>query len=135
MIDIVKKSVYMGIGLASLTKDRLQKVAADVSKEAQLSEEEGRRLHEELQLKSEEAKIQMEQKIDQRIDQAFVQVGLLKAGVKRAAEHTTDTLQQMVDRRVDAALDRLGIARKEDVESLLQRLELLETKLAATPQV
>ncbi|TLD69903.1 hypothetical protein FEM03_14300 [Phragmitibacter flavus] len=130
MFEIVKKSVYTGLGLASLTKDKIAKFAADMSREAQLSEEEGRRLREELEVKAEESKEQLGEQIDQRIDQALVQVGLVKAGVKRVADRTSDTFQQFVDKRVDAALERLGVARKEDIASLLQRIELLESKVS-----
>lgn len=133
MFEVIKKSIYTGIGLASLTADKIQKLATDLSKEAQLSEEEGRRLHEELQLKAEESKGQLEQQIDQRVNQALVQVGILKAGVKKATERGTEALQQFVDHRVDLTLEKLRVARKEDVDSLLQRLELLESKLHQTP--
>jgi polyhydroxyalkanoate synthesis regulator phasin len=135
MFEIVKKSVYTGLGLASLTREKIEKFASDLSKEAQLSEEEGRRLHEELQLKAEESKEHLGAQIDERIDQALVQVGLVRAGVKRVADRTTDTLQQMVDKRVDQALERLGVARKEEVASLLQRIELLESKVSAPKAV
>lgn len=135
MFEIVKKSVYTGLGLASLTREKIEKFASDLSKEAQLSEEEGRRLHEELQLKAEESKEHLGAQIDERIDQALVQVGLVRAGVKRVADRTADTLQQMVDKRVDQALERLGVARKEEVASLLQRIELLESKVSAPKAV
>lgn len=135
MIEGIKKSIYTGIGLASLTADKIQKLATDLSKEAQLSEEEGRRLHEELQTKADESRQHLDQKIDERINQALVQLGLLKAEVKKVTDRGTDALHQLIDHRIDAALDRLGVARKEDVDSLLQRLELLEAKLHQTPTV
>lgn len=133
MFEVVKKSVYMGLGLASLTTDKVRKLAGELSREAKLSEEEGHRLAEELERRAGESRKELEVKIDEHIDQALVQVGLLRAGVKKAVDRTTEGLQGLVDRRVDAALEKLGVARKEEVEAVLQRLVLLEQKLHQSP--
>ncbi len=128
MFELVKKSIYVSLGLASLTKDKLQQLATDVSKEAKLTEEQGRAFHAELQQKVTESRKELEDAIDRRIDHALVQLGIVKAGVKDLAGRTTDALQSVVDRRVDAALERLKVARIEDVEALARRVELLEPK-------
>lgn len=133
MIETLKKGVYLGLGLASLTKDKVQQLAAEVTREAKLTEEQGRRFQEELEQKAEESKTELRGEIDKRIDQALVQVGLVKAGIKRTADQATEGLQGMVDRRVDEVLSRLKVARQEDIDSLTQRLALLESKMHASP--
>ena len=133
MFEIVKKGVYMGLGLASLTKDKVQQFASDVAREAKLSEEQGRKFEEELQQRVEASKSDLEAEIDKRIDQTLVQVGIVKAGFKKTAGEAADGIQGIVDRRIDEALVRFRIARQEDVDSLKQRIELLESKLHAAP--
>lgn len=133
MFEIVKKGVYMGLGLASLTKDKVQQFAADVSREAKLTEEQGRKFEEELQQQVDASKGDLEAEIDKRIDQSLVQLGIVKAGIKRTAGQAADGLQGLVDKRIDEVLSRLKVARQEDIDSLKQRIELLESKLHAAP--
>jgi Poly(hydroxyalcanoate) granule associated protein (phasin) len=46
--------------------------------------------------------------------------------IRQTADAANSSLQQLIDERIDAALERLGIARTEDVNALLHRIELLE---------
>lgn len=51
-------------------------------------------------------------------------------GVRERATGTWDRLEHLFDERVSGALRRLGIHRKEDIESLEKRIEILEAELA-----
>ena len=134
LLDLIKKGVFLGWGVASLTKDKIQSLASEVKKEADLSEEQTHQFQADLQSRVAEARKDLESQIDERIDQTLVQLGIIKTSLKKVAADTTHEFQQFVDRRVDAALERLGIARKEDIEALQNRLALLEAKLAAGPE-
>lgn len=50
-------------------------------------------------------------------------------GVRERATGTWDRLENMFDERVSGALRRLGIHRREDIEALERRIEILETEL------
>jgi hypothetical protein len=76
--------------------------------------------------RAEQAKQELRAEIDQRIDHAFIQLGILKAGVRKAGESARGELQTLMDQRIEAALQRLGIARADEVEALTRRIELLE---------
>lgn len=128
MFELVKKSLYVSLGLASLTKDKLQQVAQDVSREAKFTEDQGRAFHAELQQKVLESRQELEAAIDQRIDHALVQLGIIKAGAKDLAGRATDAAQAVANRSVDAAVERLQLARKEDIDALTRRIELLERR-------
>ncbi len=58
----------------------------------------------------------------------MIQMGLLK-GSSQGSRLGQRCLPDFVDQRIDEALQRIGVARTEDVESLTQRLELLEQKV------
>ncbi|MCK5802349.1 MAG: phasin family protein [Lentisphaeria bacterium] len=62
MLDILKKTVYTGMGLAYMTTEKVQKIARDLADKAELSEEEGRKFTGELLEKSAEAKKAFESK-------------------------------------------------------------------------
>lgn len=51
-------------------------------------------------------------------------------GVRERAIGTWDRLEHMFDERVSGALRRLGIHRREEIESLERRIEALESELA-----
>ena len=56
MLDLVKRGILMGIGISSLTKDKIEELAEKIIEESKLSEEEGRKLVEDLLKQSKEAR-------------------------------------------------------------------------------
>ena len=51
-------------------------------------------------------------------------------GVRERVTGAGDRLEHMFDERVSGALRRLGIHRREEIESLERRIEALESELA-----
>jgi len=133
MFDLVKQTMFTGLGLASLTKEKLGQLAAEISEKAKLSEKQAREFQDELEVRGHAAQQELKAQIDRQIDHALIQMGLLKAGARQNADMVTSEFQTMIDQRIDVACDRLGLARSEAIESLTARLELLERKLAAQP--
>jgi polyhydroxyalkanoate synthesis regulator phasin len=129
MIELLKQCIFAGVGLAGMTKDKLEELAGTVAREARLTQEQARAFKEELRSRTDRARQDLESEIDRRIDHAFVQAGIIKAGVKKTTNVVRDELQTLIDRRIDEAITRLRIARQEDIESLNCRVELLEGKL------
>lgn len=64
MIDLLKKTAFVGIGMAALTKDKLEEISKDFIAKGQLSEQEGEKFVAELVQRSEEAKRDLEKQID-----------------------------------------------------------------------
>ncbi|MFH1037123.1 MAG: polyhydroxyalkanoate synthesis regulator [PVC group bacterium] len=67
MIDLIKKTMYMGLGLAYLTKEKVEEISRELVKKGELSEREGRDLVDDLAKKSEEAKKALDKRIDRII--------------------------------------------------------------------
>ena len=130
MFDVLKQAVFASVGLADLTREKVEGVVAEVAKRAKLSEADAAEFQTELYDRVEKARTELGAEIDRRIDQAFIQLGLLKANVKHEAETVGNVVQTMTDQGLDAALTKMGLARQEDIDSLTQRIELLEKKLA-----
>lgn len=68
MFDSIKRGMYMGLGLATMTKDKVESIATDMASYSRLSEEEGRKLAERLQEESEEARRNLEKTIDEVVN-------------------------------------------------------------------
>lgn len=65
MLDILKKGVFTGLGMISLTKDKVESLAKKLAEESKLSEEEGRKLVNEILSQSEEEKKKIEAKVEE----------------------------------------------------------------------
>jgi polyhydroxyalkanoate synthesis regulator phasin len=130
MIELIKQGIFTGLGLLSLTKEKLMELGDQIARQAQLSEEQARQFQVELSQQADEARRNLETEIDRRIDHAFIQIGLIKAGVKKAGETARDEFQTLINQRVDAAFERLGVACAEEIDALTRRVELLEAKHA-----
>ncbi len=64
MSDLISRALLCGLGLASLTKDAVQKTVEDFVDQSKISEEEGRRLVKELQRRSTQAQKALEKKVE-----------------------------------------------------------------------
>ena len=64
MFDLIKKTMLTGVGLAAMTKDKVEELAKELSEKGKLSEKEGKDLLDGLLKKSEEAKKDLEGKIE-----------------------------------------------------------------------
>lgn len=129
MFDVIKQSLYLGMGFASLTRDKIVELGKELSARAQLSQEQSRQFQDELVSKAGEARRDLESEIDRRIDSAFIQLGIVKSGIVKVSEQARHELESLIDERIDKVLTSLRVARCEDVEALKARLELLEKKL------
>jgi polyhydroxyalkanoate synthesis regulator phasin len=67
MVELIKKTVLAGIGLAYLTKEKAEEAAKNIAKEAKIKEGEGKKFIEEMIKKSEEARKSVEKLIDSAV--------------------------------------------------------------------
>jgi polyhydroxyalkanoate synthesis regulator phasin len=67
MVDLIKKALYTGVGLAVLTKERAEELVKDLTQQAKLSEQEGKELFEGLLKQSEQAKNDFQTKVDEAV--------------------------------------------------------------------
>jgi poly(hydroxyalkanoate) granule-associated protein len=73
---------------------------------------------------------QLENKTRGAVEKQIKSVEDRVEGVRERATGTWDRLEHMFDERVSGALRRLGIHRREEIESLERRIEALESELA-----
>lgn len=85
MLDIVKKTMLTGIGLALKTWDEVEDIAKELQKKGKMTETEGKKFLEEMQDKYEEAQQDLEDRVDQSI----------KNLLKKADIVTTDELKAL----------------------------------------
>jgi polyhydroxyalkanoate synthesis regulator phasin len=67
MVDLIKKAIYTGVGLAVLTKEKAEELVKDLSEQAKLSEQEGKELFDGLLKHSEHARNDLQSKLDETV--------------------------------------------------------------------
>jgi polyhydroxyalkanoate synthesis regulator phasin len=67
MVDLIKKAIYTGMGLAVLTKERAEDLVKELSQQAKLSEQEGKELFDALVKQSEHARGDLQSKLDDAV--------------------------------------------------------------------
>ncbi len=79
MFDIIKKVMLTGVGLAAMTKDKVEELAGDLVKKGKLSEKDGRELVDDLLEKSEKAKKDLEKDIEKVVKNTMKKMNLARA--------------------------------------------------------
>ena len=64
MFDLIKKTMLTGVGLAAMTKDKIEELAKELAEKEKLTEKEGKELVDDLLKKSEKAKKDLEKDIE-----------------------------------------------------------------------
>jgi polyhydroxyalkanoate synthesis regulator phasin len=67
MVDLIKKALYTGVGLAVLTKEKAEELVKELTQQAKLSEQEGKELFDGLLKQSEQARNDFQAKIDEAV--------------------------------------------------------------------
>lgn len=129
MFEALKQSIFTSIGFANLTQERIGEIVNELGKHVPLTEQQAKDFSEEVARRSEVARKDLGTQIDQQIDHAFIQMGLVKNELRKVSESTGDAFSKMIDERIRDAMERLGVARTEEIEALTQRIELLEKKI------
>lgn len=96
--DALEKAAYTGLGLAALTKEKLDEAVETLKKERGLTEDEGRRLAEELKDGAETARRNLDDRVDAAVDKAYKRLKLAKL---EEVEELKDRIAEL-ERRLDA---------------------------------
>jgi polyhydroxyalkanoate synthesis regulator phasin len=70
MFEIIKKTLLTGVGLAVMTKEKVEELAKDLAEQAKLSENEGKELVDSLLKQSEDARKDFESRINSAVQKA-----------------------------------------------------------------
>ena len=67
MIDLIKKTMMAGIGLALKTRDEVEDLVKDLAKKGDMNEQEGKKFLDELLGRYDEAKVKMEERVEKMV--------------------------------------------------------------------
>jgi polyhydroxyalkanoate synthesis regulator phasin len=76
--NFFQEGLYVGLGLAHRTKERIEEFAKKISDEYNMSEEEGRKFMDDLMKESEETQTRLDEIIEKRLETYLKDAGLPK---------------------------------------------------------
>ena len=71
MFELLKKTMLTGIGIASMTKDKIEELGKKISEESKLTEEEGKKMINDLLKQSEKAREDLENQVQKLVKKAL----------------------------------------------------------------
>ncbi|MCD4715965.1 MAG: hypothetical protein K8R45_04395 [Desulfobacterales bacterium] len=77
MFDLIKKSMSVGLGLAFLTKEKIETIAKELSERGELEKKDVKKFIEDLSEKSEEAKKKVDGRIEKIVKAVLEKVNLV----------------------------------------------------------
>lgn len=77
MIDVLKKTLYTGVGLAYMTKEKIEELGKELIDKGKMTEKEGKELVDDLLEKSKEAKVRVESQIDRTVKETLKKMNLV----------------------------------------------------------
>jgi polyhydroxyalkanoate synthesis regulator phasin len=93
LIDTLKKTLYAGVGMAFLTRDKIEEMAKKLAEEAKLGETEGRKFIDEILKKSEEAKSSFQRAVDAGVSSALERMNVARDRDLKALEARVKALE------------------------------------------
>ena len=94
MIELIKKAMFTGLGVASLTREKIEEIGRDFIEKGKLSQQEGEKLMDELLAKADESKQGIKKQIEERVDDILKKMNLVKASELEELKRQIKELQE-----------------------------------------
>lgn len=96
MFDTIKKVAFTGMGVAALTKEKVEELAKDLIVKGKLTEQEGEKFVQEMLLKAEESKGALKEQTEKVVAAAMHKVPLAKAEDLEKLQNEIESLRQEI---------------------------------------
>lgn len=96
MIDLIKKTLTTGLGLAFLTKEKIEDLSKDFVEKGKMSENDAKEFIDELSKRSKEAKERVEGEIEKIVTRTLKKMNLVTREDFRALEKKLNRLTKAV---------------------------------------
>lgn len=93
LFDSLKKTLYAGVGMAFMTRDRLEELARKMAEEAKLNESDGKKFIDELLKKSEDAKAAFDSAVEKGVAAAMERLDVARNRDLKALEARVKALE------------------------------------------
>jgi polyhydroxyalkanoate synthesis regulator phasin len=76
MLDLMKKAIFTGLGLAFMTKEKIEEFSKEIIEKGRLSDTEGKEFIDELQNKSEEVRKKLQDQVQSAVNKTLEKMNI-----------------------------------------------------------
>ncbi len=96
MIDLIKKTMMAGIGLALKTRDEVEDIARELSKRGTMSEQEGKKFLDDLLKRYDEARDKLEGRVEETVRKILKKMDIVTSEELKALKKEIRELKKAV---------------------------------------
>ena len=97
MMDLIKKAVLTGIGVAALTKDKVEEFSRELIDKGKLTEQEGEKFLQEMQKRAEESREALKDQTDKFVESALNRMHLAKSADLEKLQAEIEALRKEIE--------------------------------------
>jgi len=97
MKELLKKSMLAGLGLVVVSKDKIEESIRELIEKGNISEQEGKKLVQEMIGNAEKAKGDFEKMVDKYVDKALSRMDIVKKSDLQELQDSIADIQQRLD--------------------------------------
>jgi polyhydroxyalkanoate synthesis regulator phasin len=103
MLEIVKKAMMTGIGMALLAKDEMEDLAREVAEKGKMTEQDGKKFINELQKRYEEVQAKLEERVDTTVRDILKKMDVVTGEDLKALKKEIRELKKAIGKESAAA--------------------------------
>jgi polyhydroxyalkanoate synthesis regulator phasin len=103
MLDLIKKTMMTGLGLALLAKDEVEDLAKDVVEKGKMTEKEGRKFFDDLQKRYDEVQSKLEDRIEKTVKELLKKADVVTGDELKALKKEIRELKKAISNKSDAS--------------------------------
>ena len=96
MIDLIKKTMMAGIGLALKTRDEVEDIARELSKKGSMSEQEGKKFLDDLLKRYDEARDKLEGRVEETVKKILKKMDIVTSDELKALKKEIRELKKAI---------------------------------------
>lgn len=98
MKDFINKALLAGLGLASMTKEKIEEFASKMAEEGKMTNEEGKKFFDEIFKKSEQFKQDIENKIEESVKKVLIKLNIPTQDTINNLEQRIKDLEEKIEK-------------------------------------
>ena len=103
MLDLIKKTMMTGLGLALLAKDEVEDLAKEVIEKGKMTEKEGRKFFDDLQKRYDEVQSKLEDRVEKTVKELFKKADVVTGDELKALKKEIRELKKAISGKSDSS--------------------------------
>ena len=99
MLDMLKKTMLTGIGLALLAKDEVEELAKDLIEKGKMSEKDGNKFLDDLQKRYQDVQSKLEDRVEKTVHQLLKKADIVTGEELKALKKEIRELKQAISKK------------------------------------